>query len=116
MNTVQLIGRLTTDPKPEQTTGGTSVAKFRLAVDRRPAAGGEDRGSVFVDVTAYARLAEVVVEHCGKGRQVAVGGRLEHETWTTEDGTNRQRHLIVADSIDFLARPAAASDELAKAA
>jgi single-strand DNA-binding protein len=105
LNSVQLIGRLTADPKAEKTTVGTSVAKLRIAVDRRPAAGGEDRGSVFVDVTAYGRLGEVVAEHCGRGRQVAVTARLEMDEWVADDGTNRSRHYLVADSVDFLARP-----------
>ena len=31
--------------------------------------------------------------------------RLEHESWEAADGTRRQRHHVVADSVDFLDRP-----------
>lgn len=105
MNNIQLLGRTGSEPVREQTTEGTPVTKLRLAVQRRPTKADQDRGAVWVGVTCYGRLAEVVAEHVGLGRQIAVTGRLEHDTWVAEDGTNRERHHVIADSVDFLARP-----------
>ena len=105
MNTVNLIGRLTADPQLRNTNGGTPVCALRLAVPRPPK-DGSDQGAMFVDVTAFARQAEAVAEHLAKGRQVAVTGRLEYREWTSEDGSPRSKHEIVAAQVDFLALPA----------
>lgn len=102
MNSVNIIGRLTAEPELRFTTTGSAVCRMRVAIDRP----GEDTGAVFVDVTAWERLAETCSEHLGKGRQVAVSGRLEYREWTDDQGSRHSRHEVVAHSVDFLARPA----------
>lgn len=104
MNSIILIGRLTRDPEPDQTTNGTAVCRMRLAVPRRPK-DGRDEGAVFVNVVAYGPLANAVAGYLTKGRQVAVDGRLEHREWTGDDGVYRARHEVVADHVEFLAHP-----------
>ncbi|MFA5672566.1 MAG: single-stranded DNA-binding protein, partial [Synergistaceae bacterium] len=49
MNTVILVGRLTRDVDLRTTTGGTAVANFTLAVDRRQVKGRE-KETEFIDV------------------------------------------------------------------
>ncbi len=95
MNTVNLIGRLTADPELRHTAGGTPVCTVRLAVNR-PRKDGQDQGAVFVDVVSYSRQAEAVAEHLGKGRQVAVTGRLEYRQWEGQDGSPRSKHEVTA--------------------
>ncbi|HSH59054.1 MAG TPA: single-stranded DNA-binding protein [Acidimicrobiales bacterium] len=105
MNTVSLIGRLPADPELRTTTGGTPVCTVRLAINR-PRKNGQDQGPVFIDVVSFNRQAEAVAEHLAKGRQVAVTGRLEYRQWECSDGSPRSRHEVVANQIDFLAKPA----------
>lgn len=100
MNCIQLIGRLTADPELRYTPAGTPIGKFRLAVPGR----GDDEVD-FVDVVCFKRLAEVVAEHLGKGRQVGVTGRLSYSEWTAEDGSRRSRHEVIADNVTFLGSP-----------
>jgi hypothetical protein len=57
MNSVNLIGRLTADPEGRSTASGTPITAMRLAIARRAKAG-EERGAVFVDITAWDRLGE----------------------------------------------------------
>ena len=97
MNTVQLIGRLTTDPKADTTPTGKSVCRMRLAVP------GFNRDStpVFIDVETWNKLAEACDSHLEKGRRVSVTGRIAHDQWET-DGQKRQRHYVVADNVEFL--------------
>ncbi len=106
MNTVNLIGRLTADPELRHTAGGTPVCTVRLAVNR-PRKDGQDQGAVFIDVVSYSRQAEAVAEHLGKGRQIAVTGRLEYRQWEGQDGSPRSKHEVTANQVDFLAKPAA---------
>lgn len=99
MNTVTMIGRLTRDPEPITTDGGTEIANMRIAVDRRKK---DDDGAVFVDVKAFNGLAHSCSEYLEKGRQVAVTGRLELDEWTTEDDQKRSRLYVIANSVEFL--------------
>ncbi len=105
MNSVNLIGRLTRDPELDQTTTGTAVCRIRLAVPRRRKEG-KDQGAVFVDVVTFNRLAEAVAENLEKGRQVAITGRLEYRQWETPEGSPRSKHEIIANQVQFLAKPA----------
>ncbi|MFP5252323.1 MAG: single-stranded DNA-binding protein [Actinomycetes bacterium] len=97
MNAVQLIGRLTHDPEADETADGRSVATIRRAIDRV----GRD-GADFVTVKVWDRLAEAVVQHLARGRQVAVQGRLHHDEWTGPGGDYRSRLLVVARRVEFL--------------
>lgn len=105
MNTVNLIGRLTADPELRHTNGGTPVCNLRLAVNR-PRKDGQNQGAVFIDVVSFSRQAEAVAEHMTKGRQVAVTGRLEYRQWEGNDGSPHSKHEIIANQVEFLAKPA----------
>jgi len=105
MNSITLTGRLTADPELRTTHSATAVTDFRLAVQRRRGRNGEDRGAVYVDVVSFGGLAESCAQYLEKGRQVAVSGRLELDEWETDAGERRSRHKVVADEVEFLARP-----------
>src|SRR5712691_11933045 len=75
MNTVQLIGRLTDDPKADTTPTGKSVCRIRLAVPGFT----RDATPVFIDVETWNKLAEACDQHLEKGRRVSVTGRIAHD-------------------------------------
>ncbi len=97
MNSVNVIGRLTADPELRFTENSVPVASLRIAVN------GRNDHVDFIDVTAWGVLAETVVEHKGKGDQIAVTGRITTSEWDV-DGDRRFRAGITADNIVFLAR------------
>jgi len=103
MNSVHLIGRLTTDPEL-QDRSGTQVGRLRLAVQRTRSRDGEDRGVDYVDVTVFNTQAEVCSQYLAKGRRLAVEGRLQHSEWQAEDGSRRQKLEVVARNVEFLDR------------
>ena len=103
MNSVNLIGRLTSDPELANRSG-TDVGRLRLAI-QRPKRDGEDQGADYVDVTVFNRQAQVCAEYLGKGRRVAVNGRLQHSEWKAEDGSKRQKLEVIANQVDFLDSP-----------
>ena len=93
-------------PLPSSLTpNGTQVCTLRLASNRAPK-DGKDQGAVFVDVVTFNRLAEAVAENLEKGRQVAITGRLEYRQWETPEGSPRSKHEIIANQVQFLAKPA----------
>lgn len=107
MNTITVIGRLTADPGSRTVaceSGARTATTLALAV---PPERGRDGDPCFVDVEVWAAPAEACARYLAKGRRVAVTGRLALDRWTTEDGTRRQAHRIVAASVEFLDHPAA---------
>ena len=103
LNAVTIIGRLTRDPELRQTGGGTSVVSLRIASNSRTKADGiwGDKANFF-DVTAFGAQGENIARYCGKGKQIAVRGRLDWREWEAKDGTKRQAVQIIADSVQFL--------------
>lgn len=113
LNRVFLVGRLTKDPEIRQTTNGTPVTNFTIAVNRRyKNAGGEWKDeTTFVGIVAWQKLAELCKQYLAKGRAVLVEGKLQTHSWETEDGQKRTLLEVRADRIEFLdrgeSRPAA---------
>jgi single-strand DNA-binding protein len=99
MNSVNLIGRLTRDPRLRRVGGenGRVVCQLRLAVSNGP-----DRPPLFIDVATFDGEAEACARHLAKGRQVAVTGRLTLSEWTAKDGSRRSEHSVIG-RVEFLA-------------
>ena len=97
MNVVTLIGNLATDVEVREVAPEKRVASFVLAVDRASRDGGAD----FVTVSAWDRQAELCAEYLGKGRRVAIDGRLKSRSWE-EEGKRRSAVEVVARRVEFL--------------
>jgi len=97
MNVVTLIGNLATEVELREVGPDKKVASFVLAVDRVSRDGGAD----FVSVSAWDRQAELCAEYLGKGRRIAVDGRLKSRSWE-EDGKRRSAVEVVARRVEFL--------------
>jgi single-strand DNA-binding protein len=108
MNSVSLVGNLATDVELKD-VGEKRVASFLLAVGRAARDGGAD----FVWISAWDRQAELCSEYLGKGRLVAVEGRLKSRSWE-QDGRRRDAIEIVARRIDFLGAPRQDEGDLAE--
>lgn len=95
LNTVALSGNLTRDPELRQTTGGKDVVSLRVAAKTFG-----DK-SVFVDVTAWEKLAVIMADAFKKGSKIALTGRLDYREWETTDGSKRNALSIVALDVVF---------------
>ena len=105
LNRVLLIGNLTRDPEVRYTPKGTAVAELGIAVNRIYS--GEDgekkEETTFVDVTLWARQAEVAGQYLKKGRPVCIEGRLQLDTWDDkQSGQKRSRLRVVGENIQLL--------------
>jgi len=104
VNSVVLIGRLTRDPEVRTTQTGKQVANFSLAVSRR-FKGQDGQDADFFNVSAWGNTADFVANYLGKGRLVAVEGRLQSRKYTTQDGAAREVIEVVAENVQGLDRP-----------
>jgi len=75
-NQIQLIGHLCYDPDLSVTPKGTAVSKMRIAVnyDSKNKDGNKVEEVLFIDVTCWTKLAEVVTQFCKKGSRVFIIG------------------------------------------
>lgn len=102
-NRVILMGNLTRDPELRYTPGGTAVANFAIAVNRRFKTEDEVREEVdFFDIVVWGKQAENCSEYLSKGRSVLVEGRLQQNRWETSEGQKRSKVEVVANTVQFL--------------
>jgi single-strand DNA-binding protein len=103
-NRVILVGNLTRDPELRYIPSGTAVTEVGLAVnDRRRNSSGEwVEETTFVDVTLWARTAEVASEYLSKGSPVLIEGRLKLDAWETNDGQKRSKLRVVGERMQML--------------
>ena len=102
MNKVVLIGRLTKDPELRYTQGGTAVANFTLAVNRRFANQSGEREADFINCVAWQKTAEFVANYFKKGQQMAMEGRIQVSVYDGNDGQKRWKTEIIAEQIEFV--------------
>ena len=104
-NKVILHGNLTRDPELRYTPGGSAVAAFGVAVNRKwKGEDGQDHEEVtFVDVECWAKRAEVVAQYFRKGSQILVEGRLKLDQWEDKNtGDKRSKLKVVMESFSFV--------------
>ncbi|MEX2169685.1 MAG: single-stranded DNA-binding protein [Pirellulales bacterium] len=101
-NRVILVGNLTRDPELRHIPSGTAVTEIGLATKNRVKRNNEWVDEpVFVDVTLWGRMAEVVNEYLSKGSPILIEGRLKLDTWE-KDGQKRSKLSVVADQMQML--------------
>ena len=90
LNNVTLMGRLVADPELKTTQNGTSVASFRLAVERNyQAKGAAERQADFLPCVAWRQTAEFISKYFAKGRMIAVEGSLQSRNYEDKNGQKR---------------------------
>ena len=109
LNRVILIGRMASDPELKYTPSGIPVSQFRLAVNRPMSAearqNGQEKQADFFSIVAWRQSAEYAANYLGKGRLVAVEGRLQVREYVTQDGQKRRDTEVVVDNLKSLDRP-----------
>ena len=99
MNKYIFLGRLVKDPEARNTTTGTAVATFTIAVNRKYNKPNEEKQVDFFNCTAFSKTAEFVSKYFKKGQQVLVEGRIQNRTWEDEKGNKRYAtDFIVVDT------------------
>jgi len=114
INRVTLTGNLTRDPELRAAASGSTVCALRMACNTRrkdPSTGEWHERPHYFDVSVWGGQGESCARFLGRGRPVAVDGRLEWREWEAPDGQRRQAVEIVADTVQFLGAPASERDE-----
>ena len=106
-NKVILIGNMTADPELKQTTQGTSVCSFSIAVNRRYTKAEQGQQTVdFINIVTWRQQAEFVSRYFKKGNPILVCGQLQTRNWSDNQGQKRYTTEVVADEVSFVATQA----------
>ncbi len=107
-NKVILVGNMTADPELKQTTSGTSVCSFSIAVNRRFGKAEQGQPTVdFINIVTWSQRAEFVSRYFKKGNPILVCGQLQTRTWTDNQGQKRYATEVIADEVSFVGGSAA---------
>lgn len=101
-NKVILGGRLTADPELRQTSGGTSVVSFSIAVTRKPSKDSGQAETDFFNITAWRATADFVSRYFKKGSPICIVGSLRNSTWTDQQGAKHSKTEVVAEEVSFV--------------
>lgn len=103
LNFIVVEGRLTSDVSEKDfgyITTGTAKLGIHLACNKSTKKGEEwvDEASFF-DVTVWGKTAESIKPKIVKGAFVRVAGRLQQDRWQDQNGNNKSKIFIVAESV-----------------
>lgn len=98
MNHVTLMGRLTRDPELKYSQAGKAYCRFTVAVNRDF---NKDEAD-FINCLAFGKTAETIAEWLGKGRRIALHGRIQTGNYENKNGEKVNTFEVVADRFEFV--------------
>ena len=102
-NKVIFVGNLTRDIDFKHSQSGSAIANTAIAASRKFTSNGEKKEEVcFVDITFFARSAEIANQYLRKGSKILVEGRLNFDQWVDQNGQKRSKHSIVVETMQML--------------
>jgi single-strand DNA-binding protein len=104
-NNVTIVGRLAKDPVLKGDDDSPRL-HFTVAVDNGKDRQGNDRDPDWIPVVVFGNYADAIARHLGKGHLVGITGAIKsRKTLDETTGENRSYLNVVADNVEFLARP-----------
>jgi single-strand DNA-binding protein len=113
MNTMFIMGRLTSDPEVRKFENGSRVAKFTVAVDDFRSK--EDRAD-FISVEAWGQRADFVEKYNKKGLMTVVQGHVKVESYVDKEGVKRKSFSLIAEEVQPAEWPESDQEQEAKPA
>ncbi len=101
MNKVFLVGNLTADPIPKQTTTGKTLVNFSVACNDNIQ--GKDHTNFF-NCVAWNQQANYLSTYVKKGDTVAIDGRLNKRSYVNKEGRNVNITEIIVDSVKTIVK------------
>ncbi len=109
MNSVNLIGRLTSDPVLTELENDYVIAKFNVAIDKnltteRKEKMMEEGKAVanFPRIQVWGKKARLVEEYLSKGKMVGIEGELQTDVYENSEGETKYITVVNAQAVKFL--------------
>ncbi len=98
VNKIILVGNVGRDPEKRDTSTGKPMCKFSLATQR----GWGSEETDWHNITAFGKLAEVVLQWVKKGDRLYIEGSVQHSKSVDADGNTRYWTEVVAREMVML--------------
>lgn len=99
MNRVELIGRLTREPKLSY-SNELAIARYSIAVQRKYKNEGDEQAD-YISITAFGKSAEFAEKYFRQGMKIAVCGHIQTSSYVNKDGVKIHTTTVVADEQEF---------------
>lgn len=99
LNKVIIMGRITKELEVRQTTSGTAVLRFTVAVDRFVKNG--ENTADFINCVAWGATAENINRFFGKGKLIAIEGNIKTGSFEGKDGKMIYNTDVYVDRFSF---------------
>lgn len=101
INSVVVAGHLVRDAAVSYLPNGTPKGEFSVAVNRSVKVGEEWKNEPsFIDVVSFGKRVES--QRLTKGVKVCVSGSIRQDRWKDNNGQNRSKIYIVADTFEVM--------------
>lgn len=102
MNRVELSGRFARDPDVRYTDGGSTVARFSIAVDRTVKKNDEwVHEADFISCVAFGKTAEFIEKYFNKGSFIIVLGNIKTGSYTNKDNVKVYTTDVFVEKAEF---------------
>lgn len=102
LNSVILVGRLTSDPELKEVGKEGKVVNFTVAVPRTYKNEEGEHETDFIQCNVWNKIAENMAEFTKKGDLIGVKGTLQSSSFEDKDGNKRYKTDVRVDRVTFL--------------
>ena len=98
---VHILGRLVRDPELKS-VNNSNFAIFTFATDSNAKGQDGKRKPLFIEVTAWGRNADNIMQYCKKGTQLYISGVVYDEiAFIAKDGNPKSKLSVTMDKFEF---------------
>ena len=107
-NQVQLIGNVGNTPETITFDSGKKAVRLSMATNEYYQKDGEKvQDTQWHNLIAWGNQAELIEKYVGKGKEIAIQGKLTSRSYATQTGEKRYVTEVVVQEILFLGNQAA---------
>lgn len=103
-NKVQLIGNIGNEPEMTVLENGKKVIRFSLATNEnyKNDKGEKVQSTDWHNMVAWNKIAEIIEQYTGKGKEIAIEGKLTSRSYETKDGGKKYVTEVVINEVLLL--------------
>lgn len=103
-NKVQLIGNVGNDPEMTILKSGKCVIRFSLATNEnyKNAKGEKVQSTDWHNMVAWNKTAEIIEKYAGKGKEIAIEGKLTSRSYEAKEGEKRYITEVIVSEVLLL--------------
>ncbi|MFY0715225.1 single-stranded DNA-binding protein [Seonamhaeicola sp. NFXS20] len=105
-NKVQLIGNVGQEPAVTKLDSGKKVARISLATNEnyKNSKGERQNETHWHTIVAWGKTADIIEKYVGKGKEIAIEGKLTSRSYDDKEGVKRYVTEVVASEILLLSK------------